>query len=118
MSRKFLLAAFLIVSGMIAYNFVTTGKLSVIPSDSRSPEEQQLASLESRVRSDGNAITGAGRTAGLTGMDTTADVESAMRDLEKVEKEIETLKDKSTSEQIRSRCDRLLAESRRMRGER
>jgi hypothetical protein len=119
MSKKVGIAALVFVAGLAGYNLVTTGKLTLIPSSpSQSPEEQHLSSLEARVQSAGGQIQRASQAAGLSGMDTTGDVEHAMNDLEKVEAEAAAMKEKTSSPAIKERCDRLLADSRRMRGAR
>jgi len=118
MSKKIGIAALVFVAALVGYNLVTTGTLTLIPGSSQSPEERHLAELETRMRSAGSEITRAGQTAGLSGMDTTGDVDHAINELEKVEKEIEAMKEKSKSAPIREKCDRLLSESRSMRGAR
>jgi hypothetical protein len=116
MMKKIGIAALVLVAGIAGYNFMTTGKLTLIPSSNASPEEQSLNALEARMRSAGSEMTRAGQTAGLSGMDTTGDVDRAMSRLEQVEKEMQALKDKSHDAAIRQKCDRLMAESRSMRG--
>jgi len=118
MSKKIGLAAFLFVAALAGYNFVTTGNLTLIPSAHESPEMQHMNALDARVSELGNQITKAGQMAGMSGMDTTGDVEHAMNDLEKTEKEIEAVKEKTSSSEIRARCERLIARSRSLRGAR
>jgi hypothetical protein len=118
MSRKIGIAALIFLGGLVGYNFITTGTLTLVPGSSASPEEQRLADLEAQVRSAGSQITSASRAAGVSGMDSTADVEHAINELERVEKEIEAVKEKTKSSAVREKCDRLLSESRSMRGAR
>lgn len=118
MSKKIGLVVLAIVAALAGYNLVTTGKLTLIPSASQSPEEQHLNALESRMRSAGGDITRASQAAGLSGMDTTGDAERAIHELEKVEAELQAMKAKSQSAAVRDKCDRLLSESRSMRGAR
>lgn len=117
MAKKLVLAIVLIVTALAGYNYMTTGHLTIMPS-SASPEDRQFESLEVRVQSAGVAITRAGQTAGLSGMDTTGDVERAMNQLEQVEKEIQDLQKKATSAAMKEKCERLLSQSRSMRGAR
>src|SRR5262245_14443081 len=118
MAKKLVLAVAVIVVALVGYNYMTTGSLSLMPSSSSSPEDRQFQSLEARVQSAGAAITRAGQTAGLSGMDTTGDVERAMNQLEQVEKEIQDLQRKATSADMKQKCDRLISQSRSMRGAR
>ncbi len=118
MVKKIVVAAAVIAAGLAAYNLITTGKLTLIPSSNLSPEEQQLNALESRIHEAAGDITRASQAAGLSGLDTTSDVESAMRELERAEKELQSLKQKTNSEAIKEKCDRLMGEARSMRGRR
>jgi hypothetical protein len=118
MAKKLVLVAVLAVAGLAAYNLVTTGKVGLIPSARLSPEEQQLAAFEERLRAARRDVAGAGRAAGVGGLDTTSDVEAAMRRLEKVEEDLQAFKKKAKDPAVRERCDGLIAEARSLRGER
>lgn len=116
MAKKLVLVAVLIVGGLVAYNVVTTGELSLVPSSNLSPEEQQLNALEERIDAADREISAAGRAAGLAGIDTTAGVEPALRDLERVERELIALKNRTQSETLRKRAERLLHKARALKG--
>lgn len=103
--KKVAIVAVLIVAGLIAYNQFGIGRGG---SGDLSPEAQQLQALEARIDAAGRQITQAGRSAGLAGIDSTADVESALSDLERVEMELKSLKRRTGSEEIKRSCDRLL----------
>jgi hypothetical protein len=116
MVKKLMITIVLVVAALAGYNYMTTG--SLMPSSSASPEDTQFESLEARVQSAGATITRAGQTAGLSGMDTTGDVERAMNQLEQVEKEIQDLQRKASSDEMKQKCERLINQSRSMRGAR
>lgn len=72
----------------LGINYMRTGKLSLAPAASGSPEQQRLADLEAELKAVESQIEQAGRAAGMTGMDTTGDVSSLMVRKEKLQKEI------------------------------
>ncbi len=81
----------LVVVALLAYNYVHTGRLALIPS-SLSRDEQALQRLEERFATARRQFEAAGRAAGVAGVDTTADAEAARRDIEKVEADLGDLR--------------------------
>ena len=117
MAKKLVLVAVLILGGMAGYNLITTGELRLMPSSNLSPEEQHLNALEERIDAASREIAAAGRSAGLAGIDTSSSVESALIELERVEKDLLALKRKTPSGPMRERIERLLRRARSARGE-
>jgi len=94
MKKILVLVAVLVVAWM-GYNFMKTGKLTLLPGGGASPEEAQIQSLESELHAVESQIDSAGRAAGMTGMDTTADVGALTARKEALEKQIAELKAKA-----------------------
>jgi hypothetical protein len=92
--KKLLLLIGVLVVAWLGYNFMKTGKVSLLPGGG-SPEEAQLQSLESELHAVESQIESAGRAAGMTGMDTTADVGALTAKKEALEKQIAELKAKA-----------------------
>lgn len=88
-----ILVLLLVAAALLAYNYVHTGKLTLIPS-SLSSAEQQLQTLEQRLDSARRQFEAAGRAAGVAGVDTTADAEAARREVERVEADLKALRDR------------------------
>jgi DNA repair exonuclease SbcCD ATPase subunit len=86
-----ILVVLLAAAALLAYNYVHTGKLTLIPS-SLSKAEQQLQRLEERLDSARRQFHAAGRAAGVAGVDTTADAEAARREVERVEADLKALR--------------------------
>ncbi len=79
-------------AALVAYNYVHTGKVTLIPS-SLSKAEQQLQRLEERLNSARQQFQAAGRAAGVAGIDTSADAEAARREVERVEADLKALRE-------------------------
>ena len=110
--KKLVVLILIGVAGLVTYNYYTTGKLSLIPSSSLSGEEQQLKVLKKAFHKAQNMIIQASRAAGLTGLDVPADVIGAMREIDRVEKSLISLKRRVTSESAKIKAEQLLSEIR------
>ncbi|HZE88001.1 MAG TPA: hypothetical protein VE404_00570 [Verrucomicrobiae bacterium] len=111
MSKKLLVVVVLAaLSVVVGCNMISSKKLSA--------DEQQISDLESRVEAAKSKIASASHAAGMTGMDATADADAAMSDLERTETEIVALRERTHDAAVKSRCERLMDESRSARGAR
>ena len=90
--KGLVLVVLLVAAALLAYNYVHTGKLTLIPS-SLSKAEQQLQRLDQRLDSARRQYEAAGRAAGISGVDTSADAEAARREVERVEADLKALRD-------------------------
>src|SRR5664280_2306549 len=79
------------VVALLAYNYVHTGRLALIPS-SLSRDEQALQRIEERFDTARRQFEAAGRAAGVAGADTTADADAARRDIDKADAGIADLR--------------------------
>jgi len=88
--KGLLLVVAIAVAALLVYNYVHTGKLTLVPS-SLSTTEEQLQHLERRLTNAHREFQAAGRAAGLTGVDTSADAEAARREVERIEADLKRL---------------------------
>jgi chromosome segregation ATPase len=88
--KGLVLVVLFVAGALLAYNYVHTGKLTLIPS-SLSKAEQQLQRLEERLDSARRQFQAAGRAAGVAGVDTSADAEAARREVERIEADLKAL---------------------------
>ena len=96
MGKRIVLVLVLIVGALLAYNYVTLGRLTLIPSATLSEEEKELNGLETRVRQAVSQYAQAGRAAAVGGVDSTADAETARLEIESVEKRVKELQKKAS----------------------
>ena len=87
--KKLIVLVLVALALWIGVNYLRTGRLEIIPSAS-TPEEQRLHDLEAELAAVQAQIDQAGRAAGMTGMDTTADVAALTARKARLEKEIAT----------------------------
>lgn len=92
--KKLVVIVAVLAVAWLGFNYLKTGKVSLLPA-SQSTEEAQLQALEDELHSVQSQIDSAGRAAGMTGMDTTADVGALTARKEAIEKQIAALKAKA-----------------------
>jgi hypothetical protein len=107
--KKIVIVILVVVAGLITYNYVTTGELSVVPSFTLSEDERELNALEDRFNAAVKQYSQAGRAAGLSGMDTTADAEAARLGVQQISKELKSLQKRLSSESSIRRAENLIA---------
>ncbi len=105
--KKALIAAIVLVGGLVAYNYATTGELSVIPSFSLSEEERQIQDLEDEFQAARKEYAQAHRAASVSGIDTTGDVRAARQTVARISKELESLRKRLSEDRARRRAESL-----------
>jgi len=86
--KKIVLLIVVIVGIWLGVNYVKTGQFSLMPA-AVSAEEQHVRDLRQQIAAIKEQMEQAGRTAGMTGMDTTHDVSALMAKKETLEKELQ-----------------------------
>ena len=106
--KKLLVLAVLVAAGLLAYNFATRGKLTLVPSGALSAEDQALEAFDGRLQVAAKMYSQAGRTAGLSGADMTADAEAAREEVADIEKGLRELRRTATSKESKQKIGQLL----------
>ena len=114
--KKIVLLVIAIVGGLLAYNYLTTGELRLLPGG-QAESSPELVSLREDFDAAKQSFAQAGRSAGLTGMDTTFDAGAALEGIERIEKELLALKPRLTSDADIADAERLESEIKRFKGE-
>jgi hypothetical protein len=114
--KKILVVIAVLAAALLTYNYFSTGRLTLVPSAMQSEEEQALESLEDRFSSATRQYSQASRTAGLSGLDTTADAETALRSLSAIDKELKSLRKRLSDKSAIQRADYLAAAIREFSG--
>lgn len=107
--KKAVIVILLLVAALIAYNYFTAGELTLIPSFTKSEDERALEALEERFDQAVKQYSQAARSAGMAGIDTTADAEAARRAAEQIGKELKALRGRLSSESLKARAENLAA---------
>ncbi len=115
MSKKILVGVFVGLLGLIAFNWLTSGEVALIPTTPLSAEGRQLARLEGEFAAVTHDYYQASRAAGLTGTDTTAEARAALERLDEMEKELLAMKRNNPAPAESRRIDQVLENIRKVR---
>jgi hypothetical protein len=105
--KKLIIVVAVVLGALVAYNYVTTGELKLLPGASLSAEEREVADLEKRFDAARKEAAQAHRAAGATGIDMTADVESVRRSIRSIRQALDDLNGRLTTDAARQKADRL-----------
>lgn len=108
--RFVLIVIALVVAGLVSYNFLTTGTIALVPASRMSDEMHVVNGLRGEFRDAQRHYTQAGRAVAVSGVDTTADAEAALREVERIEAEARRLGRTLTDEAARAELERLLSD--------
>ena len=88
--KTFIVVVLIVVAGLAAATYVTTGELGLLPRR-LSAEETQLRRLEKRLEAARRQVAAAGRAAGRAGADTSTALAAAHREVERLRGEVEAI---------------------------
>lgn len=107
--KQLAVLAALLVAGLLAWNWYTTGELRLVPqSGPSSPEEARVDDLEERFEDAMRSWANAQRGTGIAGIDMTADADAAHREVLAVRGELERLIPRLDDEKLAERARKLL----------
>ncbi len=107
--KKIVLLAMVVAAGLLAFNFLTTGELRLLPGAS-SPEARELAKLQEDLRSAVRAYHAAAQGAAVSGVDLTAEATALRREARRIEKRVLEIQKNLASRKDRARAQELLDE--------
>ena len=99
-----------VVVALVAFNYFQTGEFSLMPGGGMSDEEKELNRLKGEFRRATQAYRQAGRSAGVSGMDTTSDAAAALQTVDGVERDIKALRKRTKDPEVKAKIDDVLAE--------
>ena len=94
--KKLLATVVFLAVVAVGANYLIKGGLPFM--QQMSEEDQEVAALRSDLRAAQQEFRQAGRAAGLSGMDTTAEAEAAIREVERIERELRQLERRLTTD--------------------
>ena len=104
--KKVFVLVLVVVGAILAYNYTTTGEITLIPAGPLTPEEE-LKRLERTFETAATQFNQALRSAGLAGLDTTGDAEAAMEEVLRIERSLKKLMRRLEVEDVRQKAERL-----------
>jgi len=89
------------VVGLLAFNYATTGELTLTPSFSKSEEEVAVRDLQDAFDVARKQFAQAHRAAGVSGIDTSADADAAVSSVKRIKRELESLRKKLSEDRAK-----------------
>jgi hypothetical protein len=108
--RNLITIVVVVVVALVAFNYFQTGKFSIMPGGGMSQEEKDLNRLKGEFRRAAQAYRQAGRSAGVSGLDTTSDAAAALQTVDGVERDVKQLRKRTSDPEVKAKIDALLAE--------
>jgi len=108
--QKIILIVVVIVVGLLAYNYFTTGELALMPAGGSSGDGRELNQLRGEFRAAAREFRQAQRSAGLSGLDTTDSAAAALEAVNRVEKAVSSLAENAENPEIKAEAEKLLGE--------
>lgn len=100
----------IVVVALLAFNYFTTGEFTLMPSSSGSDEARDLNRLRGEFRSLAREFRQAGRSAAMSGMDTTAAASAVLSELGGVEEEVLAIAKSAEDTEVRKKAKALAVE--------
>lgn len=104
---KIIMLIIIVAAGFVAYNYFTTGEMSLMPFSTLSEEEQEVKSLADSFRNAQKMVIQAERGAAVGGIGNIDIVGDEMNAIDRIAREIVTLKNSLESESAIKEAERL-----------
>ena len=98
------------VAGFVAYNYFTTGEISLTSSPTLSEEEQEVKSLADSFNEAQREVRQAERTGAVSGVGNLGAVEDAINEIDRIQNDLAALKSSLESESAIEQAERLEGE--------
>lgn len=98
--KSIIIVIVVVIVGLVAFNYFTTGEITLTSSGAGSGETQELNQLRGEFRSLAREFREAGRSAAISGMDTTGAASAVLSELDGVEKKVLAIAKKTEDPEI------------------
>ncbi len=99
-----------VIVGLLAFNYFTTGEFTLMSSGSGGGETQELNQLRGEFRSLAREFRQAGRSAAMGGLDTTAAASAVLSELDGVEEKVLAIAKNAEDPEVQEEAKALAAE--------
>ena len=108
--KSLITIAVVVAIALVAFNYFQTGELTLKPGGSMSDEAREVNRLRGDFRSAAQQYRQAGRSAALSGLDSTADAENALSAVDGIERDLKKMRKQVEDAKVRQEIDELLEE--------
>lgn len=108
--KNLITIAVVVAVALIAFNYFQSGEFKLKPGSSMSDEAREVNRLRGDFRHATQQYRQAGRSAGLSGLDSLPDAENALKTIDGVERDLKTMRRKTEDPEVKKAVDELLQE--------
>ena len=108
--KSLITIAVVVAIALVAFNYFQTGEITLMPGSTMSDESREVNRMRGDFRQAAQQYRQAGRSAGLTGLDTLPDAENALKAIDDVERDLKNMRAKVEDPEVKKEIDKLLEE--------
>jgi len=108
--KNLITIAVVVAVALIAFNYFQSGEFKLKPGSSMSDEAREVNRLRGDFRHAAQQYRQAGRSAGLSGLDSLPDAENALKAIDGVERDLKKMRGQVEDPKVRQEIDELLQE--------
>lgn len=108
--RALLTLLVVVVVALVAFNYLTTGEIKLLPGDSMSGDEHELNRLQGEFRAAAREYRQAAKSAAVAGIDSSDAAAAALAEVDRVERQVRELRTKATTPELKAAAEALLGE--------
>lgn len=114
---KIIMVIIIVIAGLVAYNYFTTGELSLLPGSTLSEEEREVKRLADSFRNAQRMVKQAQRSAAVGAIGTIDAVADEMNQIDRIESELQILMDSLESASAMEKAEQLEREIEAFKGD-
>jgi len=108
--KSLLILALMVVIGLLAFNYLTTGELKLLPGGAGGGSEQEFNRLQGEFRNAAREYRQAQKSVAVSGVDATDAASAALAEVDNIEDEVRQFAKKASTPELKAAADKLLKE--------
>jgi hypothetical protein len=108
--KALLMLLVVVVVALVAFNYLTTGELKLLPGGETSDEARELDQLQGEFRAAAREYRQAARSVAVSGIDASDAGAAALASVDRVEKDVRAFAKRTTSVELKAKANKLLDE--------
>ena len=108
--KSLLILILMVVIALLAFNYLTTGELKLLPGGSMSGSEHELNRLQGEFRAAARDYREAQKAVAVSGVDATDAASSALAEVDRIEQEVKQYAKKASTPELKAAANKLAKE--------
>lgn len=108
--KNLITIAVVVAIALVAFNYFQTGEFTLVPGGGMSDEAREVNRLRGDFRQAAQQYRQAGRSAGLSGLESTEDADAALTAIDGIERDLKKMRKQVEDAKVQKEIDDLLEE--------